>query len=262
MTVQPGVVVTGAGAGIGRAIAELLHRRGWFVVGIERDESLAQRLAAHLGGAGAVVTGDVTDRGTLTKARQCTDNLRGWVNNAAVTLHEPLHRSSEHAVRRLLSVNLEAVFWGCAEAVSSFLETRTRGSIVNVSSIHARASFPNYAAYDTAKGGVEALTRYIAVEYGPSGIRANCVAPGAIRTQILQSDIDSSPDPAQREREYSSLHPLGRLGEPGEVASMVNFLLSEEAAFVSGQSIGIDGGAAARCYPFPGWSDNPNGAQP
>jgi NAD(P)-dependent dehydrogenase (short-subunit alcohol dehydrogenase family) len=100
------------------------------------------------------------------------------------------------------------------------------------------------------KGGIDALTRYTAVEYGPIGIRANAIAPGAIRTQMLVDVINKASDPAREESDMSALHPLSRLGEPGEIASVVNFLLSDESSFLSGQSIAVDGGATARCYRY------------
>ena len=142
------------------------------------------------------------------------------------------------------------VYWGASTAVRGFLAAKSPGSIVNISSIHATAAFPGWAAYDMAKGGVDALTRYIAVEYGPVGIRANAIAPGAIRTELMQQVLDDADDSEALEQDFALLHPLDRLGEATEIAEVAVFLLSDSASFVSGQSIAVDGGATARCYRF------------
>ncbi|MEJ1230112.1 MAG: SDR family oxidoreductase [Galbitalea sp.] len=166
------------------------------------------------------------------EAAEAAGRLTSWVNNAGIAVSGNLHDPHEDEVDRLFAVNLKGVYWGCAEAIQSFIASRTRGAIVNISSIHGRAAFTGWAAYDTAKGGIDALTRYVSVEYGPLGIRANAVAPGAIRTELLERVIAADENPERAEREMSELHPLERLGEPREIAAAVAFLLSDEASFV------------------------------
>ena len=205
-------------------------------------------------GAGDVVAGDAADRAVLAAAAararragaagRLGEQRRGRAAWATSTTRCPAE------VDETIRVNLMAAFWGCSEAVRAFLDQRTPGAIVNISSIHARAAFNGFAAYDVAKGGVNALTRYVAVEYGPAGIRCNAIEPGAFRTPMNQSVIDRAPDPAKAEWEMSALHPLGRMGEPREIGAVAAFLLSDEASFLSGECIAVDGAASARCYPY------------
>jgi len=247
-------VVTGCGAGIGRAIFDRLLADDYFVVGIEIDGGRSSEAQEFAGDAGKVLVGDVSDCHVFDRAleeAERIDALAGWVNNAGVAIPGTLHDPNYVEVQRLVSVNLMGVYWGSAAAVHGFLNARSGGSIVNISSVHGVASFPGWAAYDMTKGGVDSLTRYTAVEYGPVGIRANAIAPGAIRTEMMQGIVDDSDDPAALEHDFAAIHPLERLGEASEIADVAAFLLSPRSSFLSGQVIAVDGGATARCFRFP-----------
>lgn len=238
------VVVTGSNQGIGRAIAEVLTAAGWAVVGLDRE-------SPSVGGVECadVVIGDAADRGTHRRAAErarALGPLRGWVNNAGVTWLTHLHNLDEDLTRRMVDINGFGYLWGCAEAVTSFVEDASGGSIVNVSSIHGRASYPHHGVYEFTKGAVEALTRSVAVTYGPYGIRANAIAPGAVRTPHLDASIAAAANPGGAARELASGPPLQRVGDPAEIAAAVRFLLSDESSYISGQSVGVDGGWSAR----------------
>ncbi|TPI69541.1 SDR family oxidoreductase [Mesorhizobium sp. B3-1-3] len=247
------VVVTGAGDGIGHAIAVRLAADGWNVVGLEINPETASDLGKKLGKGHDCLCGDASDRAVLKKVREAAEKLaplRGWVNNVGIALMGNLHEPKDADVERVFAVNLMSHFWGSSEAIQTWVRDRVAGSIVNVSSVHGRSAFNMWAAYDVAKAGIDALTRYIAVEYGPVGIRANAVAPGAVRTSLVQRVIRDSPDSTRAEREMSIQHPLERIGEPEEIAAAVSWLISSEASFVTGQSLAVDGGLTSRCYRY------------
>ena len=247
------VVVTGCGQGIGRAIFERLDSDGYAVLGIEIDADRAAELARAHSGRADVLVGSSDDRSLLDEAVERASTLGtfwGWVNNAAVDTPTNLHAPVPEDVDRVFSINFFGYYWGCSAAIRGLLRTKSRGAIVNISSAHARAAYSNAAAYDASKAAVEALTRYVAVEYGPLGIRANAIAPGAVRTPMAQKLLDAAADPAVAEAAMARPHALRRIAEPAEIAAVAAFLLSEESSFVTGASIAVDGGLTARCCDF------------
>ena len=244
-------VVTGAASGIGLATAETLRGQEWEVVGLDIDEEGLQRAAASLGLA--PVVGSITDWAAHERAAEVAEGLaplRGWVNNAAIDLQGGAHEVDAEHVAKGLSVLLEGPMFGLAVAVRHMLPHRA-GSIVTVSSIQAVAMFPRYFVYGAAKAALLQATRSVAVDYGPAGIRCNAVLPGSIDTPMLDVVIPAGVSRAEAVELEGELSPMGRIGAPDEVASAVAFLLSDEASYVSGAMLTVDGASTARCFAYP-----------
>ncbi|WP_433222210.1 SDR family NAD(P)-dependent oxidoreductase [Dactylosporangium sp. CS-047395] len=238
MGVRPSFVVTGGGQGIGRAIAERLAGDGHVVVidVHDPDDWQTDRIATMVGDAG-----DPDTARRAAAAAEMAGPLTGWVNNAAVFRDASLTAASAAEILELVSANLRLALTGCHTAVNHFLECRRPGAIVNVSSHQAQRPVRGALPYATAKAAVEGLTRAVAVDHGPAGIRTNAVALGSVATARFERYRAEYPDV---DAQMAALHPIGRVGTAREVADAVAFLLSPAAGFINGAILPIDGGRA------------------
>jgi NAD(P)-dependent dehydrogenase (short-subunit alcohol dehydrogenase family) len=236
--------VTGGAGGIGQAVVARFLREG------------AQVLAADLrppSGAlpqgAAFVELDVTSsesvRGAMADAEQRFGRLDVLVNCAAIEIEKTLEETSEEEWDRLMAVNLRGTFLACKHALP-LLREAGGGSIVNFGSYDGFIADPGLAAYCASKGGVHALTKAIAVDYGPEGIRCNAVCPGYVDTPMLQSFFGSSGDIESLKGEVRGIHPIRRYGTPEDAANLVLWLASDEAGYASGQLWILDGGLTAQ----------------
>jgi NAD(P)-dependent dehydrogenase (short-subunit alcohol dehydrogenase family) len=231
-------LVTGGGSGIGEGIARAFAENGARVMVADVNETGAARVAAAIGGDHTVL--DVSDRAACDRLAAQIGPISVLVNNAGIIRRGKLEAATNRADwDATMAVNLDGPY----NMVTAFLAQlkATKGSVINIGSIQSFVALPNSAAYTTSKGGVRALTKALAIELSPQGVRVNAIGPGMIATP-LNADARQNPDYMAN---FAQRIPLGRLGEPADIAGPAVFLASDLARYVTGVTLPVDGGFLA-----------------
>lgn len=237
------VFITGVLGGIGWATAEVFDAAGWRVVGMDRRPLPAGRKAIDHFVQADLAQAEIAT--TVERFLADLDRLDAVVNNAALQIKRPLTDLSVEDWDQLFAANVRSAF---IVSRASYDQLRqTRGSIVNVASVHAFATSPGLAAYAATKGALVALTRSAALEFAAAGIRVNAVLPGAVDTPMLHAGLAGAPSVEEGVEQLSRRTPLGRIAEPDEIARAILFLAdSSSSSYITGQALVVDGGALSR----------------
>ncbi len=246
------VIVTGGGGGIGRAVAIRFAHAGASVVVVGRTFSKVQAVVDEItkaGGRAIAMAADVSSEEDVTKVIFDTKSSLGridvMVNNAAVCPQVRLTDMSLSEWNGVITNNLTSVFLFCRGVIPCMLE-QGGGAIVNVSSVHALATLDGYSAYAASKAGIAGLTRAIALDYAKQNIRANTVLPGAVQTPMLENSVKNLDTPRDEiMKQWDQSQPIGRVGQPEEIAAVVMFAASPDNSFMTGTTLVADGGMTA-----------------
>jgi NAD(P)-dependent dehydrogenase (short-subunit alcohol dehydrogenase family) len=247
---QRRALVTGGGSGIGEATAMALASRGAAVIIADRDEVNGRRVASAIaagGGIAAFVPLDVADETSCADASAratAGGPIDILVNNAGIGHVGTITTTDASDLDRMYSVNVRGVFNMSKACIGGMLERR-RGTIVNIASIGGIVGIRDRLAYCTTKFAVVGLTKAMALDHAVDGVRVNCICPGRVETPFVSARLKEYPDPEAAYREMAATQAVGRMGKPGEIAAAVVYLVSDEAAFITGSALIVDGGWSA-----------------
>lgn len=235
-------IVTGGGSGIGLAIAEKLVGSGITTVIVGRDEAKLTAAREKLGEGCMPLQGDLTDLasipGMVDQIYRKYGRIDVLVNNAGINMKKEFTEVADEDFQRILLTNVTAVF-ALSREVAKCMINQGKGSIINISSMASQYGIPKVIAYTASKSAIEGMTRAMAVDLSPRGIRVNCIAPGFIATDMSAKALDSDPERKQR---VLSRTPMGMLGSPGDVGEAALFLASDAARYITGVVLPVDGG--------------------
>ncbi len=242
-------IVTGAGSGIGRASAIRFAEEGARVTCVDIDRDSVEATAAGIGEAAFAVTADVSDAGQVKAYTDATvarwGGLHVVFNNAGVNLPGVFHEASDEVVDRTLNVNVKGCIYGCRYAIPYML-AGGGGSLINTTSVNGIVAEPFLTIYATSKGAIVMLSKGIALDYAKQNIRCNALAPGWVDTPINYAHAEMLGGLKEVYATIDSFQPIGRPGEPREIANVALFLASDESSFVTGSVIVADGGMTAK----------------
>ena len=237
-------IITGGGTGIGLSCARLFCQEGAKVVIFGRRKNRLEDAVREIGEQVLAVPGDITRGEDIHRLVETTINTYGkidiLVNNAGIFTGSPLHEMKDHEWDRALDINMTSVFKLTREVLPHMIR-RKSGSIVNISSILGLVAAPGTSAYNVSKGALNQFSRSVAVEYGSLGIRSNAICPGLIATEMTEELMSDK----ELMREWSKSYPIGRFGQPEDIAQACLFLASDESSFVTGAILPVDGGYTA-----------------
>jgi NAD(P)-dependent dehydrogenase (short-subunit alcohol dehydrogenase family) len=245
------VIVTGAAKGIGWGIAKVFVQEGAKVAVVDWDEENGKKAAQEFrdsGGQAIYIKCDVSNedevKAMIQKVLDEYGRIDILVNNAGIGVYKTLLDATSADWDRCLGVNLKGVFL-CSKYAIPHMQALGKGAIVNISSVHSWATVNGVAPYAASKGGISALTRNMAIDYGPT-IRVNAIAPGWVLTPLIQSIFDSYPDPADQRKQVERRQVMKRIGIPEDIGYAASFLVSDEASFITGAHLFVDGGLTAQ----------------
>ncbi|MFD2333047.1 SDR family NAD(P)-dependent oxidoreductase [Cohnella sp. GCM10020058] len=242
-------LITGGASGIGEVVARRFAAEGAIVAVVDIDAGGASRVAdaiAAEGGRACAVRADVSSEADVARAvaeiLETYGRIDVLLNNAATILPKPLEAVSEEEWTRVISVNLKSVYLTIKHTIPAL--RRSKGNIVNMASLNGLVGQKQNAVYASTKGAVIAMTKALALDYAPDGVRVNCLCPAGVMTPLLEQWRLGQPDPEATTRLLADMHPLGRPASSEEIADAALFLASEGARFITGVALPVDGGAS------------------